>query len=210
MEAQERPLAGKKTEEPEKSIARSKNTRKRSILIFVGVSLLNVGLLALLWTQLLTPSQSASQGQGSVKDPLVGQRAPVFTLAALDAKGGQKISLTDFKGKLVVLNMWSSTCAPCVDEAPVLETQWQQMKARGVVFLGVDMEDTQSDGLNFLQKYAVTYPNVIDTSGSTAVSYGVTGTPETIFINRQGVVVNAARGELTAQTLQSDLQSLLR
>lgn len=210
MEIQETPLAGGNTEEPPKQAVKGKTTRKRSILIFVVVSLLNVGLLALLWTQLLTPAQNGSQGQGNAKDPLVGQSAPVFTLAALSPKGTAPISLADYTGRPVVLNMWSSTCAPCVDEAPVLETQWQQMKARGVVFLGVDMEDTQSDGLNFLQKYGVTYPNVIDTSGSTAVSYGVTATPETIFINRQGVVVSAARGELTAQTLQSNLQLLTR
>ncbi len=184
-----------------------KSTRKRSITIFIVVSLLNVALLGLLWSQLLTPAHNANTSQGGVS-PLVGKPAPNFTLAALNARSASTISLASFKGKSVVINVWNSTCAPCVQEAPLLQTEWLRMQAQGraVVFLGMDFQDARSDGLSFLQKYGITYPNVLDASGSVAISYGVTGTPETIFIDRRGVVVQKVIGELTAQTLESNLK----
>jgi cytochrome c biogenesis protein CcmG/thiol:disulfide interchange protein DsbE len=120
------------------------------------------------------------------------------------------ISLANFKGKPVVLNVWNSACGPCVNEAPLLQSQWQHVQSQGVVFIGIDFQDTKSDGLSFLKKYGVTYPNVLDASGSTAINYGVTGTPETIFIDRQGVVVSRVPYELTGQTLQSNLQLIFR
>lgn len=187
-----------------------KKSRKRSILIFTVVSLLNVGLLALLWTQLLTPAQPSSS-QSASGDPLIGQAAPNFTLALLNSgQSKQKISLADFKGKPVVINFWSSTCEPCKDEMPLLETQWERVKSQGVVFLGIDVEDTSSDGLSFLQQHGATYLSVIDSSGQTLVSYGVTYTPETIFIDREGKVISAVRMEITSQQLQENLQALLR
>lgn len=187
---------------------RKKNTRKRSIIIFVVVSLLNVGLLALLWTQLLTPAQSGTHGASNA-DPLVGHPAPNFTLAVLGASGPSAISLSKYKGQPVVLNIWSSTCAPCAAEAPLLQAQWQKAHAQGVVFLGIDFQDARSNGLHFLQQYGITYPNVLDATGSVAINYGVTGTPETFFINRQGIIVAHTIGELTAQSMQSNLKLIM-
>jgi cytochrome c biogenesis protein CcmG/thiol:disulfide interchange protein DsbE len=190
------------------SVPRKKDRRKRSIIIFVVVSLLNVGLLALLWTQLLTPAQGGTQGPSNA-DPLVGHPAPNFTLTALGASGSAAISLSAYKGQPVVLNIWSSTCAPCAAEAPLLQAQWQKAHAQGVVFLGIDFQDARSDGLHFLQQYGITYPNVLDATGSVAIDYGVTGTPETFFINRQGIIVAHTIGELTAQSIQSNLKLIL-
>ena len=184
-----------------------KSSHRRSITIFIVVSLLNVGLLALLWSQLLTPARN---GQANSSDPLVGHPAPNFTLDTLSLHTALPISLASFKGKPVMLNVWSSTCGPCVDEAALLQSQWQRVQPHGVVFIGIDFQDAKSDGLSFLQKYGITYPNVMDVTGSTAISYGVTGTPETIFINRQGIVASRVVGELTRQTLQSNLQLISR
>ena len=187
-----------------------KGSRRRSIIIFVVVSLLNVGLLALLWTQLLTPAQNTTQGRSSNADPLVGHSAPNFTLDILSPHAGPAISLASFRGKPVVLNVWNSTCGPCIDEAPLLQSMWQRVRSQGVVLIGIDFQDTKTDGLYFLQRYGITYPNVLDATGSTTISYGVTATPETLFINRQGVVVSRVAMELTEQTLQSNLQLISR
>ncbi|HEX7734488.1 MAG TPA: TlpA disulfide reductase family protein [Ktedonobacteraceae bacterium] len=184
-----------------------KRSRKRSILTFTVVSVVNLGLLALLWTQLLTPAhQSASK---TPADPLIGQSAPAFTLPGLNSPSGQKISLANFQGKAIVINFWSSTCQPCKDEMPLLETQWERVHQQGVVFLGIDVEDTTSDGLAFLKQHGATYPSVIDSSGTTLVDYGVTYTPETIFIDRDGKVISAVRMEITSQQLETNLQKLL-
>jgi cytochrome c biogenesis protein CcmG, thiol:disulfide interchange protein DsbE len=191
------------------STPRKSNTRKRRIIIFVVVSLLNAGLLALLWTQLLTPAQSRTQGTSNA-DPLIGQAAPNFTLAALGAREPSTISLSNYKGQPVVLNIWNSTCVPCMAEAPLLQAQSQKTHAQGVVFLGLDFQDTQGDGLHFLQQYGITYQNVLDATGSVAINYGVTGTPETFFINRRGIIVAHVVGELTAQSIQSNLRLITR
>ena len=188
-----------------------KNRRKRSIIIFVVVSLLNIGLLALLWTQLLTPAQNPTTGRTTTVDPLVGHPAPAFKLAALILNTPTRhttLSLNDFKGKAIVLNVWASWCVPCNQEAPMLQAAWKQAQAQGkeVVFLGIDFQDSSSDALSFLHKYGIGYPNVLDANGSVSIDYGVTGVPETIFINENGTVVSTVRQQLTAQALQSNLK----
>jgi cytochrome c biogenesis protein CcmG, thiol:disulfide interchange protein DsbE len=187
-----------------------KGSRKRSITIFTIVTLLNIAVLIFLWTQLLTPAQNAAQGQSQTNDPLIGHPAPNFTLGTLSLHSTAPISLADFKGKAIVLNVWNSTCVPCVNEAPLMQSQWQRVQSQGIVFIGIDFQDLKSDGMSFLKKYGITYPNVLDTSGSTAISYGVTATPETLFINRQGVVVSRVISELSEQTFQSNLQLISR
>ena len=196
------------TTQPEKITPNRKRSRKRSIITFALVSLLNVGLLILLWSQLLTPAHNSPSTDGTVPGPLLGHPAPDFKLAALSPHQVSTIDLANFKGKPVVLNFWSSSCAPCQDEAPMLQAAWQHAQAQGIVFIGIDFQDPQSDGLGFLQRYKVTYLNVLDSNGATAIHYGITYTPTTLFINRQGVVVRSIAQELTAQQLQSGLELL--
>ncbi|HKV03085.1 MAG TPA: TlpA family protein disulfide reductase [Ktedonobacteraceae bacterium] len=183
-----------------------KNKRRRRMLIFCVVSLVNVGLLALILTQLLTPAPHSGS------DPLVGHPAPNFSLAMLrpDSRNSA-LSLSNFKGKPVVLNFWASWCDPCKEEAPLLESTWKQMQAQGkdVVFLGIDFQDSSNDGIKFLQLYSITYPAVQDVDGSVSIKYGLTSLPQTIFINRNGTVVSREPREITAQVLSSNLHLIM-
>lgn len=180
---------------------------RRRILIFLGVSLLNVGLFALLVSQLLMP---AGQGSNAASSPLIGHLAPDFTLPALSPDPAAPMHLASLKGKAVMINFWASWCTVCKQEAPLLENTWQRTQGQGIVFLGIDWGDTHNDGLNFLQHYDITYPNVTDTNGNVAITYGLTGVPETVFIDRHGIVVNKVIGELTEQTLQENLNKILQ
>lgn len=184
----------------------SRNKRKRRILIFCGVSVLNVGLLTLLLTQLLTPAPAKSAA-----DPLISHPAPNFSLAALRPTAGKNtFSLSDFKGKSIVLIFWASWCEPCKNEAPLLESAWKQRQEQGknVVFLGVDFEEAASAATGFLQLYNITYPTVLDANGSAATRYGIVSLPDTIFISEQGIVMSKVSQQLTAQLLASGLQSI--
>jgi len=190
-----------------------KRSRKRNITVFAVVCLLNVGLLVLLWTQLMTPRAAHSPDDpslvGEVSGPLVGKSAPDFTLPLLDGKGGQ-VHLADLKGKAVVLNFWGSWCEPCKQEAPFLQQTWTRIQSQGAVMVGIDSpESSDSAPLNFIHQYGVTYTNVKDTiQGSTGLDYGVTGQPETFFIDRNGVVVSHWIGPLTEAGMRGELAKL--
>ena len=194
-----------------------KRSRKRSITIFVVVSIINAALLVLLWTQLLTPAQNqahtntnSDSGIGDINSPLVGKAAPDFTLSTLNGNVG-KIHLADLKGKQLILNFWASWCEPCNQEAPFLQKSWPGLQSKGVVFIGIDGPEKTSDAQKFLQKYGISYLNVQDTiDGSTAINYGVTGFPETVFINREGVVVAKWVFPLTQQGLQLEMAKMGR
>lgn len=193
------------------------SSRKRSITIFVIISILNVALLALLWTQLLTPAHNASSGQqsgtgsalGDVNSPLIGKPAPDFKLAKLNGGSGD-LSLSDYKGKPVILNFWASWCDPCNEEAPLLQKTWEtRLQKQGVVLIGIDGQEKASDAQAFLRKYNIGYLNVQDKlDGSTGISYGVAGFPETVFIDRNGIVVAKSIAALNEKTLDQELQKL--
>ncbi|GAC1382243.1 MAG: hypothetical protein NVS4B7_20490 [Ktedonobacteraceae bacterium] len=208
MEAKDKVTGNDDNIQPEQPAPKRKNSRKRSIIIFTVVSLLNAGLLALLWSQLLTPTQNAASDNSDGIQLLKGRSAPNFTLAVLSVHQSRPIQLANFRGRPIVLNFWASTCGPCQEEAPILQTEAQHARTRGIVFIGVDFQDAQSDGLSFLQKYGITYLNVLDSDGSTAIHYGVIYTPTTFFINSKGVVVHSISREMTQQQLQQNLQAL--
>ncbi len=189
----------------EPRVEQPERPRKGKTMLFFFIALANVTILCVILIALLIPARDG----GKASDPLVGHLAPNFSLAAMNPGSQGFISLATFKGKPLVLNVWSSTCAPCVAEAPLLEHQWEQARAQGVIFLGIDYQDSLSGGQRFIQQYSVTYPNVLDATGATTIDYGVTGTPETLFINRQGIVVSRVIGQLTPQALQNNLQAIL-
>ena len=112
--------------------------------------------------------------------------APAFTLERLDGKG--ELDLASLRGKAVVLNFWASWCGPCKDETPLLQEGWKRWEGKDVVFVGIDVKDFRGDAEDFLARYGVTYPNVYDGKGSTVGRYGVTGFPETYFVDASGKV----------------------
>jgi len=133
--------------------------------------------------------------------------APGFTLPRYH---GGKLSLTDLRGKAVVLNFWASWCGPCRDEAPLLERVWRGYRDRGVVVVGVNIQDLEPAARKFLQEFQITYPNVRDGDGRIAKKYGVTGVPETFFIDRSGRIVQKFPGAVVEFRLwQQAVEGLL-
>ena len=85
-----------------------------------------------------------------------------------------------------MLNFWASWCGPCKDETPLLQKGWERWQGKDVVFVGIDVKDFRGDARDFLERYGVTYANVYDGKGSTVGRYGVTGFPETYFVDAAG------------------------
>lgn len=120
--------------------------------------------------------------------------APDFAIQLYD---GGAFRLAEQRGKVVVVNYWASWCPPCREEAPVLERGWRRERDRGVVFVGLDIWDTEKDARAFLREFAITYPNGPDPNGAAAINYGLTGIPETFFIRPDGTIARHWIGPLT-------------
>ena len=133
-------------------------------------------------------------------------QAAEFSLELLD---GGSLALSDLRGKVVMLDFWSSWCPPCRQEAPVLAEVYREYKGQPVEFVGVDIWDQPADALEHIRRYGVPYPNGIDANGVIAIDYGVTGLPEKFFIGRDGVILKKFVGPMRAGDLRTILDELL-
>lgn len=143
----------------------------------------------------------------AIPSPLVGKPAAPFSLVLFD---GGRLSLESLKGRVVVLNFWASWCIPaCYEEAPVLERGWRAWKDKGVVVVGVDIQDQEEAARKFLREFGLTFPNGPDPAGKISVDYGVYGVPETFFIDRAGRIQMKHVGALTDEILARHVERLL-
>jgi len=112
--------------------------------------------------------------------------APQWTRDRVDTSG--ELSLASLRGKVVVLNFWQSYCAPCTHEARTLANAAKHYDDKGVVFVGIDVQDFRSKALRFMKRFGIEYPIVKD-NGSLVGHYGVIGYPETFFVDTRGRLV---------------------
>ena len=156
-------------------------------LVAQALAVAGVGLLL----ALLIWKVADGSGGGAASELEEGKTppAPAFTLERLD-RPGTKLTLPDsLAGKAVVVNFWASWCVPCRDEAPFLQRTYERYKNRGLVVVGVDVQDFHRDARRFAERYGLTYPLVYDGPGSTVGKWGVKGFPETFFVDRTGKLV---------------------
>jgi cytochrome c biogenesis protein CcmG, thiol:disulfide interchange protein DsbE len=174
----------------------------------LGAQALSVALVAGLLALLVWKIAQQTGGHNVAAEVRKGQTptAPNFTLPRLD--GGGDLSLASLRGKAVLVNFWASWCGPCRDEAPLLEGAAQRYSGRLVV-LGVDFQDFSGDARKFVSKYHITYPVVRDGSGKWLERYGVTGAPETFFVNADGKVVAHTPGAVDHGTLADGIRRAL-
>lgn len=133
--------------------------------------------------------------------------APDFRLTTFS---GKPVHLASYRGQVVVVNFWSSSCVPCRDEQPDLEALSKRFQGRGVVFLGIDIQDNRHDGLAFVREFGVTYPVAPDPTGAVSINYGVVGFPETYLVDRQGTIARKIVGPIDSNQLAASLEELLR
>ena len=140
-----------------------------------------------------------------IPSPLIGKPMPSFSLTALD---GHTVSSAELAGKPLIVNFWASWCAPCVQEHPVLLDTARRYGER-VAIVGILYNDTAEGAAGFLARYGDGgWPDLLDPSGGTAVSFGVTGPPETFFVDASGVVRGKQFGPVTADVVTAQLAAL--
>ena len=171
-------------------------------------------LLALLTYGLIAnaPDERIDQSLADGETP----PAPGFALALLErgeldgplamsldaAAADTRVEFDELEGVPVILNFWASWCVPCREEAPVLQQGWERDGPRGVLYLGLDMQDLTDDALGFIDEFGLTYPSVRDPGRDVADDYGATGIPETYFIDGRGRVVGHVAGVVSDAQLE--------
>ena len=139
----------------------------------------------------VTPSSPAAWAQSKVDYKVVpilqamkdAAPTPEIALGTLE---GKKISLKDFRGKVVLLNFWASWCVPCREEMPQMERLYQEYKAKGFVIVAVNVKDNRDDALAFVRELKFTYPALFDPEGDVGLLYGAWGLPTTYLIGPKG------------------------
>lgn len=139
-----------------------------------------------------------------IPSPLPGREAPDFELAVMDTLPpfsfrqpgpGEPVRLSDLRGEVVVVSFWASWCLTCRDQQPALTRVAERYRDRDVRFLGVLYNDRPGNATRWIRAMGgKTYPTLLDSRSSTAVSYGLTGVPETFFIARDGRVAHKQVG----------------
>jgi cytochrome c biogenesis protein CcmG/thiol:disulfide interchange protein DsbE len=135
--------------------------------------------------------------------PLLGSGAPPKQLSdKLKPASNGTITLGKLRGSPVVLNIWSSDCTPCRADTRVLESEWERLGPRGVVFLGLNVLDSPSAARRFRSDYDVTYPSVAEQRAETAKQLGARGVPETFFLSKSGKIVAHVIGAVSLAQIE--------
>ena len=142
-----------------------------------------------------------------VPSPLIGKPAPAFALPRLD-DDSQRVSREDLLGKVWMLNVWASWCAPCRDEHPlVIDIARRQL----VPVYGLNYKDSRPAASNWLANLGNPYrATLVDADGRVGIDFGVYGVPETFIIDRQGIVRFKHTGPLTPDVIRSKIEPLLK
>jgi cytochrome c biogenesis protein CcmG/thiol:disulfide interchange protein DsbE len=159
-----------------------------------------LGLLALVAFQMRRTGPLAAGQVGQ------GEPAPDFTLQTFD---GESVVLSELRGRVVVVNFWASWCKPCEQEAADLENAWRHYRDRGVMFLGVDYVDTETEARGYLARFGITYPNGPDLGTAISHRYRIRGVPETFVIDQEGILRKLFVGPTTQSALMAEIEPLL-
>jgi cytochrome c biogenesis protein CcmG, thiol:disulfide interchange protein DsbE len=176
-----------------------------------------VGLIALLAYGVIARSPDTTIDDSLARDqpiPAPSYRLAILRRGSLGARlaptlspalGDGHVSASELRGTPYVLNIWASWCVPCREEAPVLVREWRRARPRGVLFVGVDMQDAPEDARALMTQFGVDYLNLRDPTNKTFRRYGATGLPETWFISARGDIVNHVIGVITPAQLRGGI-----
>lgn len=184
------------------------NSTRSSHKHFIGI-----GILVAISISIITVAYKGLQMDMShiptvlLNKPALEFRVPVISGAGnFNPQEDDFAKLADFKGKGLIINFWASWCVSCRQEAQNLEAFWRQHRASSdVALIGIAIQDTKEDALSFVESYGKTYLIGLDVDGRAALDYGVTGAPETFFIDGNGVIKHKITGPVDVAILEEFL-----
>jgi peroxiredoxin len=134
----------------------------------------------------------------------VGQPVPDFTLETL---GGELVSLSSFRGQVVVLNFWATWCTPCREEMTEFQALWEEHDPQGnLMLLAVNLQESTDSVAAFVDEFGLTFPIALDSDGDVLDKYGLPGLPGTFFIDEAGILQARVLGPLDADRLRAGVE----
>jgi cytochrome c biogenesis protein CcmG/thiol:disulfide interchange protein DsbE len=181
--------------------------RDRELLVALLALTLIAALVPLL-QGVARPERTAAP-EGAAAAALAGELAPDFTLEAID---GRQVSLSDYRGQVVLVNIWATWCPPCVRETPRLVKVYETYNSQGFVILGVNTtyQDKRDAVAMFAAEQGVSYPLLLDTDGGVGTTLGARLLPTSYLIDRDGKIVVTKVGEVDEAQLREQVAALLR
>lgn len=158
----------------------------KSKILLIFLVIVGVGIIVLLQTKDSSFNLSGRPRLGK------GVSAPDFALPDLD---GKTVTLADYKGKVVLLNIWATWCPPCVEEMPSMEKLYQELKDKDFAILAVSIDVSGAKAvIPFMEKHKLSFSVLTDTEGAIKSLYQTTGVPESFIIDKQGIIVEKVIG----------------
>jgi cytochrome c biogenesis protein CcmG/thiol:disulfide interchange protein DsbE len=180
------------------STAEETQKRPRRVLAALVPLIVFAALAGIFLMQLMSGRDNAT-----IPSALIGEPAPQTVLPALEGSGMPGLDPANFAGKVTLVNVWASWCAPCREEHPVL----MQLAADGRFDIaGLNYKDQPENALRFIGSLGNPYDTVgTDRNGRAAIQWGVYGVPETFVVDREGRIAFKHVGPITPQALERDL-----
>ena len=178
------------------------NFKSYKLLIILAIA----GLVLALGVAGFLLMQGNAKNESPANLPEAKEHAPNFTLVLVDGKSFQ---FSEHKGKPVLINFFASWCLPCREEMPVLVKIAHEYGPKGVVLLGIAVDDTEEKMKDFIARYGVNFPVGLDKTAEIQKSFGLYGIPTTYFIDKQGIINYFHSGVVTEELLRHELDKLL-
>ncbi|MGH2521417.1 MAG: peroxiredoxin family protein [Anaerolineales bacterium] len=166
--------------------------------------------LGALWTFLSRVPTAATTGGAPPPSAREGFSAPDFSL---DLLGGGQVTLSELRGKAVMVNLWASWCPPCRAEMPAIENVYRAYKDKGFEVLAVNttFQDSEAEAAAFAQSFGLTFPIPLDRTGAVSARYLLRALPSTFFVDRQGTIRSVVvGGPMSEAIIQSKVEELLQ
>jgi cytochrome c biogenesis protein CcmG/thiol:disulfide interchange protein DsbE len=164
----------------------------------------------LIFATRLEPEASAVISQSAPSSaearPLANHIAPDFALSDL---AGEQISLSELRGKVVLVNIWATWCPPCRAELPMIEAAHQRYGEQGFVVLAVNQAEERALVADFMRDHGLSFPVLLDSDAAVSRLYATQALPSSFFIDRQGVIRTLYRGPLTQSVMTGTIEQLL-
>lgn len=160
-----------------------------------------------IWLSAVPPSTTTG---GLIPSPREGFLAPDFTL---DLVGGGQLTLSELRGEVILINLWASWCPPCRSEMPAIQQVYEANRERGLEVLAINMtyQDSETAAVEFARELGLTFPILLDRTGTVGYQYQLRSLPTTFFVDQQGVIQQVILGgPMSEVTLQTAIESMLK